>query len=595
MVLSFAAYRQSLDDSLVVGDAVTADLHRYPGPSSRALVGTVHDDGVGGRRARPAGGHRRRGLRRASARSSPPSRGSIACRRRCSPRPTLGRRSLGAHRRHRRLALVPDAPGLADAARRVRRAGRSPSPWSGRSTAPSRSPSTSPTGRSTSAPCRPVVRERGVTRPMTIADHWHELVTVSLLGTDRRDPPEPPPGPLADVVADAAAPRRRRSGCSPPSAPASPPAGPASCRCRRPPALAPPAADDRPMVPPAAARRWRTIVAEWPVLEDEWLHEVERRGWRLSPDVLVGLLRRHRTDAARRARVVRVGGPVVAWLCEHQPDLRPPSPRRAAARSTTGLPALAVPPTLLALLDGAGRRRSSPPSLGGFVDGTFGRTHRAVLVNFVARTRPDGLRGAGRRARPATTSRSTARRPGPLAGRPGHDPPPDAARSCDAMSRAGRRRPAPPRRDPVRRRAGRRSPPSTTGRAHRTGGCRRGPSSPTCSAACCPTARRSRRSTSASAGWSRSPWPRWPPTGPCSCSACRARPRRGSASTSRRPSAATRRCSSRAPPARPRSRCATAGTTPGCWPRARARCVDMLERARVVTMRTARRSGRSST
>ena len=31
MVLSFAAYRQSLDTSLVVGDAFTADLHRYPG------------------------------------------------------------------------------------------------------------------------------------------------------------------------------------------------------------------------------------------------------------------------------------------------------------------------------------------------------------------------------------------------------------------------------------------------------------------------------------------------------------------------------------------------------------------------------------
>ena len=31
MLLSFAAYRQSLDTSLVVGEAFTADLHRYPG------------------------------------------------------------------------------------------------------------------------------------------------------------------------------------------------------------------------------------------------------------------------------------------------------------------------------------------------------------------------------------------------------------------------------------------------------------------------------------------------------------------------------------------------------------------------------------
>jgi hypothetical protein len=42
MVLSFAAYRQSLDDSLPVGTAIQADLHRYPGVGWRALVGTVH-------------------------------------------------------------------------------------------------------------------------------------------------------------------------------------------------------------------------------------------------------------------------------------------------------------------------------------------------------------------------------------------------------------------------------------------------------------------------------------------------------------------------------------------------------------------------
>ena len=44
MVLSFAAYRQSLDTSLVVGTAVHADLHRYPGPALRALVGDRFGD-----------------------------------------------------------------------------------------------------------------------------------------------------------------------------------------------------------------------------------------------------------------------------------------------------------------------------------------------------------------------------------------------------------------------------------------------------------------------------------------------------------------------------------------------------------------------
>jgi hypothetical protein len=46
LVLSFAAYRQSLDTSLVVGTAVPADLHRYPGPALRALVGIRHGEPI---------------------------------------------------------------------------------------------------------------------------------------------------------------------------------------------------------------------------------------------------------------------------------------------------------------------------------------------------------------------------------------------------------------------------------------------------------------------------------------------------------------------------------------------------------------------
>ncbi|BAN03267.1 hypothetical protein YM304_29530 [Ilumatobacter coccineus YM16-304] len=46
LLLSFAAYQQSLDTSLEVGTSLRADLHRYPGPALRALVGLRHGEPV---------------------------------------------------------------------------------------------------------------------------------------------------------------------------------------------------------------------------------------------------------------------------------------------------------------------------------------------------------------------------------------------------------------------------------------------------------------------------------------------------------------------------------------------------------------------
>jgi hypothetical protein len=46
MVLSFAAYQQSLDSSLPVGSAVHADVHRFPGSGMRSLVGLRHEPAV---------------------------------------------------------------------------------------------------------------------------------------------------------------------------------------------------------------------------------------------------------------------------------------------------------------------------------------------------------------------------------------------------------------------------------------------------------------------------------------------------------------------------------------------------------------------
>ena len=37
-------------------------------------------------------------------------------------------------------------------------------------------------------------------------DYWRQLVTAAMLGTDRREPPVPPPGLVTDLVDDAVRP-----------------------------------------------------------------------------------------------------------------------------------------------------------------------------------------------------------------------------------------------------------------------------------------------------------------------------------------------------------------------------------------------------
>ncbi len=220
---------------------------------------------------------------------------------------------------------------------------------------------------------------------MTITAAWHDLVTVSLLGTDRRDPPDLPPGPLADVVADAT--RDTPSGRMLAAVAAAVAARRAGVRPRPPAALlVGPAPDPRPVLPVAAAERWTQIAARWPVLEDEWMDAVRRHGWRLPPDTLVSLLRRHRNDAVRRRRVEELGGPLTAWLVDQQPQLGAPAAHRAVpdADQADWIPALAVAPELLAVLD-EGPTAIVDAVVGGFSAGVFSLAHRGVLVNFIAR------------------------------------------------------------------------------------------------------------------------------------------------------------------------------------------------------------------
>ena len=216
--------------------------------------------------------------------------------------------------------------------------------------------------------------------------YWDELVTAALLGTDRRDPPLPPDGPVADLVADALRPDGAsrmlaavasvaavRRAAFVPLAAADP--------------MQPPESEPRPWVSAAAVATWRTVVRDWPVLEDEWVLTVVEHGLGLPPDAVVELLQRHRSDAVRRTRVALAAGPVARWIVEHVPSLDASPSRAVQVDAVTSLPELPVAPHLHDLL--AADAHTFARRLGADFDaGVYGRPHRAVLVNLIARCRP---------------------------------------------------------------------------------------------------------------------------------------------------------------------------------------------------------------
>lgn len=226
---------------------------------------------------------------------------------------------------------------------------------------------------------------------MTIDEVWRELVTTALLGTDRRDPPAVD-GELGELVADsvradpssrmlaqvAACTAVRRAGVLP-AASVVP--------------LARPTPDPRPPCTPAAVARWHHVTTSWPVLEDEWMLILIEQGWRLAPELVPAMLQRQRRDPIRRARTLVAAGPLAAWLIEHLPDLVPPNVRlpTAVEMERIGmLPDLPMPPDLSPLLAASGAEVGGTIAVG-LEDRAFGEAHRAVLINVVARCRPDGL------------------------------------------------------------------------------------------------------------------------------------------------------------------------------------------------------------
>lgn len=224
---------------------------------------------------------------------------------------------------------------------------------------------------------------------MITQDQWRELVSVAMLGTDRRDPPKPS-GPIADLVADtvrsvpseqmlaqvAATVAVRRAGVLP---------GPS---CDR---LAGPPVDDRPPCAAAAGEHWRHITASWPVLEDEWTLALIANGWRMPPELACSMLQRHRRDPIRRARAAAACGPLSDWLVEHLPELAAPERRKQVSEeSIAELAELPIPAELRQFLNQPGTEvgRVLADRVG---RGEYAAAHRGVLVNFLARVRADAL------------------------------------------------------------------------------------------------------------------------------------------------------------------------------------------------------------
>jgi hypothetical protein len=152
---------------------------------------------------------------------------------------------------------------------------------------------------------------------------WQDLVTASLIGTERSavppagipgvltsDPASPGQDPAAVLLDRAALLTAARR------------AGRQADRAEPPPVCEP---DPRPVVSAAAGRRLaRMLGGEHPDLLAEWLAAVAARGLRPPPQLLPALLDRARRDRSADGRLARLaaeaGGPRARWLAALNPD-----------------------------------------------------------------------------------------------------------------------------------------------------------------------------------------------------------------------------------------------------------------------------------
>ncbi|QFZ74728.1 hypothetical protein GFH48_16955 [Streptomyces fagopyri] len=157
-----------------------------------------------------------------------------------------------------------------------------------------------------------------------VESSWEELVTVALLGTERRTPPVWAAGrevPVAVLDAAAVATLRRRAGMRP---------GRAAVRPE------PAAPDPRRPLPPAAARRLAVLLADRPgagggrrgtapdlmELLPQWLALADAQGFAAPPETLPALLDAARGRTDLRPAALAFAGPRALWLARLNPDWR---------------------------------------------------------------------------------------------------------------------------------------------------------------------------------------------------------------------------------------------------------------------------------
>ncbi|MFJ2396164.1 DUF5691 domain-containing protein [Streptomyces sp. NPDC087843] len=153
---------------------------------------------------------------------------------------------------------------------------------------------------------------------------WDELVTMALLGTERRTPPAWAAGrevPVAVLDAAAVATLRRRAGMRPGRAAARP---------------EPAAPDPRRPLPPAAAHRLGVLLADRPgtaggrrgaapdlmELLPQWLALANAHGFAAPPETLPALLDAARGRTDLRPAALAFAGPRALWLARLNPDWR---------------------------------------------------------------------------------------------------------------------------------------------------------------------------------------------------------------------------------------------------------------------------------